>query len=172
VTVQPEWGNKLETMNQKEDQRLAAICGIYCGDCPAYLAPRQDDQAELARLAQKNQMAVQEVGCDGCLSDRLMPECRECRHGFRACAELHEVTWCHECREFPCSRLEDFKEIHVRNGVSHHHSVINELQTMKLIGCDAWLKQKRAQSACQACGRTLYWFERRCRFCGQPMERP
>ncbi len=158
-------------MTPKQDQRLAGICGIYCGNCPAYLAPRQSDQVELARLARNNHMAIQDVGCDGCLSDKLMPECRECGHGFRACAKRHEVIWCFQCREFPCQRLEAFKEIHLRNGVSHHQGVISQLQAMKLIGCDAWLERMGAASACQSCGRSLYWFERKCRFCGQPVDR-
>jgi hypothetical protein len=157
------------TINQ--DHRLAGICGIYCGNCPAYLAPRQGDEGELAGLAQENNMTSQEVGCNGCLSDRLMPECRECRHGFRACAKEHDVTWCFECQEFPCQRLESFRGIHIRNGVSHHRNVVKELQRMKDAGVDAWLERKTKQSACQDCGRTLYWFERVCRFCGQPVDR-
>ena len=156
-------------MSPSQDHRLAGICGLYCGNCPAYLAPRQNDEAETARLARANHMAPREVGCDGCLSGRLMPECRECGHGFRACARKHEATWCHECREFPCQRLQDFREIHVRNGVSHHHGVISELQAMKSMGCEAWLEKKAAESACQGCGRILYWFETRCRSCGQPV---
>ncbi len=158
-------------MTKSQDKRLAGICGIYCGDCPAYLAPRQDDQTELAELARQNNMAIEDVGCDGCLSDRLMPECRECRHGFRVCAQQHEVTWCSQCRDFPCQRLEVFKDIHVRDGVSHHENLINELQIMKDVGCDAWLERKRLESACQGCGRVLYWFERRCHSCGEPVDR-
>lgn len=125
----------------------------------------------MARLAQENEMTSLEVGCDGCLSDRLMPECRECRHGFRACAKKHDVTWCSECQEFPCYRLESFRGIHIRNGVSHHQNVINELHNMKDGGIDAWLERKKAESVCQDCGRTLYWFERVCRFCGHPVDR-
>lgn len=155
-------------VTQKQDQRLAGICGIYCGNCPAFLAPRQGDEAEMAGLAQANNMAPHEVGCDGCLSDRLMPECQECRHGFRACAKKHAVTWCHECSEFPCQRLEDFREIHQRNGVSHHRQVISELQRMKDMGCKAWLEMKASQCACPSCGRVLYWFERECQSCGHP----
>lgn len=157
-------------MPPEQDNRLAAICGIYCGSCPAYLAVRRNDEPELALLARQNNIAIKNVGCDGCLSDKLMPECRECRHGFRACAELHSVTWCFECREFPCQRLRDFLPIHMRNGVSHHKKVIADLERMQEIGVEAWLESKSRKSACQSCGQGLYWFEQKCPSCGAAQE--
>jgi hypothetical protein len=153
-------------MNPGCDTNLAAICGIYCGSCPAYLALRRDDQAELESLARVNGIPVQEVGCAGCLSGLLMPECRECRHGFRACAKSHSVTWCFECPEFPCQRLRDFRNIHERKGVSHHKNVIADLTRMQEMGVESWLEAKSRESSCQNCGQGLYWFERKCPSCG------
>jgi hypothetical protein len=158
-------------MTQSQDHRLAGICGIYCGSCPAYLAPRQGDGAEVAKLARENNMAIKDVGCDGCLSDRLMPECRECRHGFRACVKQNHITRRFQCQEFPCQRLEEFRDVHIRNGASHHQFVIAELRRMKDGGVEAWLNRKSRENACLKCGRALYWFERECRTCGHPVNR-
>ncbi|MEJ2738887.1 MAG: DUF3795 domain-containing protein [Dehalococcoidia bacterium] len=42
-----------------------------------------------------------------------------------------KITWCFQCDEFPCTRLEDFLNIHIVNGISHHAHVIDNLQYMK-----------------------------------------
>lgn len=120
----------------------------------------------MARLAEANHVEPGEVGCDGCLSNRLMPECRQCRHGFRACARARGVTWCFQCDDFPCQRLRGFLPIHIRDGVSHHARLLNELRDMGQRGVNAWLEDKATQAACPNCGRSLYWFERVCPDCG------
>ena len=61
-------------------RNLLGICGLYCGDCPNYLAPRQGDSATLEALAAERGVTPAEQACDGCLSGRVSGECRACRH--------------------------------------------------------------------------------------------
>jgi len=146
-------------------EQLVGICGIYCGTCPYYLAGRENDQEQLARLSQLEGVPIEDLHCDGCLSDRLAPHCVGCRAGFRGCADQKQVTWCFQCPDFPCRRLEDFREIHVVNGISHHARVIEELTFLKERGLETWLAQQDQGGRCPRCGKRLYWFTRHCPVC-------
>ena len=150
---------------EKEHWKVG-ICGIYCGDCPSYLAPQIDDIEELEKRAQQMGLTVEEVRCNGCHSEKVMPSCAECRHGFRQCAREHAVTWCFQCHAFPCQRLEDFKEIHVENGISHHQHLIKELYYLRENGMEDWLAKKEREGRCPECRRRLYWHTRTCSDCG------
>lgn len=151
----------------KDDWKLIGICGIYCGDCPSYLAHRTNDIGELEARAQRMGLPPEEVRCDGCLSDRVAPSCRECPAGFRDCAREHGVRWCFECSDFPCGRLEDFRDIHVENGISHHQHLVDELYYLKENGIEAWLDKKDREGRCPQCGRRVYWCSRVCPDCGR-----
>ncbi len=151
-------------MKQAKEEMIG-ICGLYCGTCPNYLAYRENDVDELQRIAGANNMPVAEVRCDGCLSGKVMPFCRECRHGFRQCARENGVTWCFECSSFPCERLKQFSRIHVVNGIHHHAEVISELEYMKEHGTEAWLKKQADNERCPKCGKRLYWFVHECPEC-------
>ncbi len=144
---------------------MAGICGLYCGTCPNYLAARQGDLEQLKTIAAANSMNVADVGCDGCLSDRVMPFCVECKNGFRRCAEDKGVTWCFECTEFPCERLRNFTKMHIVDGMPHHACVIDDLRYMKEHGVDSWLEVQDRAGRCPECGKRLYWFVRECPGC-------
>lgn len=148
---------------------LAGICGIYCGTCPSYLAPRTGDYEQVQAVAQRHGLRPDEVICDGCLSSRVMKPCRECWHGFRSCAAVHHVTWCFQCAEFPCKRLAGFRDVHVKNGISHHEHVVEHLESMKAHGLSAWLDSQAEQACCTACGTISYWYSHNCVSCGAPI---
>jgi hypothetical protein len=150
---------------EKDDWKLVGICGIYCGTCPSYLAQQQNDIAELEKRARERNFTIEEARCNGCHSDKVMPTCVECKPGFRKCASEHGVTWCFECSAFPCQRLEDFKHVHIENGISHHEHLIEELQYIKDNGMDAWLEKMDREGRCPQCGKLLYWFVRGCPDC-------
>lgn len=122
----------------------AGICGLFCGTCQAF-----PDY------------------CAGCLSDRVAAPCVQCSHGFRDCAAEHQVTWCWECADFPCGRLEQFSKEHIVNGICHHAHVIDDLRLMKEIGVEAWVAQQTAQHTCPHCGNLIHWFESSCQVCGK-----
>jgi hypothetical protein len=156
-------------MDEKK-RELVGICGIYCGTCPSYLAQVENDIAELEKRAQEMGFTVEEVRCNGCLSDKVMPTCIECRYGFRQCAIEYGVTWCFECQDFPCQRLEDFRHVHIVDGISHHEHLVDELYYLREHGIEDWLEKREKEGRCPQCGRRLYWFVRVCPDCGSRIQ--
>ena len=169
-TAQPR--KTLEKKGKEDVKQLVGICGLYCGTCPKYLAPRNQDREYINQNSRETGYPPEEIRCDGCLSEHVFPSCRDCRHGFRRCAEEKGVTWCFECREFPCQRLRDFLPIHVVNGISHHARLIEELMYLKEHGVEAWLKKQDREGRCPQCGKMLYWYDRICSGCQTPINRP
>ena len=150
----------------KQDvSKLVGICGLYCGTCPSYLAGRKNDEEYLERMSRERGYSIEEIRCDGCLSDKVAVHCTNCRHGFRKCAAEKQVTWCFQCDDFPCQRLKDFTDVHIVNGISHHERVIDDLEYMKKHGIEAWVEAQEKAACCPACGEMLYWFERECSGC-------
>lgn len=85
---------------------MAAVCGLYCGNCSNYLAPREGDIQKLRQISEERDMTLEEIRCDGCLSDRnAFAPVVKCPRGIRECAEGHGITWCFEC---------DTKELRIR----------------------------------------------------------
>lgn len=123
----------------EKNTELAGICGLFCGVCPMY--PKH---------------------CHGCLSDKLAPHCQLCPNGFRECAKDRGLTWCYECGEFPCQRLEAFLDSHYENGISHHASAIANLKRMKEVGVSAWVAEEKAKATCPQCGTIKHWNVREC----------
>ena len=151
---------------------LAGICGIFCGTCPHYLAPRLDDRARLEEMARDQGRGVEEEVCQGCLSDRVADSCRDCAAGFRDCAAQKGVTWCFQCGEFPCGRLRDFVPVHVVNGIVHHQRIIENLEFMRERGVEAWVDREDKAGRCPGCGQPVYWSALSCPHCGNGLERP
>jgi hypothetical protein len=160
----------METNSAGTAKELIGICGIYCGTCPRYLAPRDNDIAYLKKASQESGLPMEAIRCDGCLSNNVFPACRDCRHGFRRCAGEKKVTWCFQCPDLPCSRLLGFLPIHVVNGISHHARLIQELEYMKEQGIKKWLEKQDRSGRCPHCGKMLYWYARECPACQFQLE--
>ena len=126
---------------------LAAICGLFCGTCPKY--PGR---------------------CSGCLSDRVIAECVECRHGFRTCIAEKGIERCCDCAELPCARLAAFMPIHVENGIVHHEHVVDDLRMMREIGVQAWVDKQVHDHTCPVCGTLIPWMESETHSCDKPPE--
>ncbi len=94
--------------------RIVAVCGLICTDCPAYTATQADDRAALERVAADWRQAfnapnitVESVICDGCLTEgRKCGHCAEC--DIRACGVEHGVANCAHCPDYGCEKLERF----------------------------------------------------------------
>jgi uncharacterized OB-fold protein len=61
--------------------------------------------------------------------------------------------------------LEDFKHVHIENGISHHEHLIEELQYIKENGLETWFEKMEQEGRCPQCGKRLYWFVRDCPDC-------
>jgi hypothetical protein len=94
--------------------RIVAVCGLICSDCPAYVATQADDRAALERVAAEWRQAynapnitVESVICDGCLDGgRKCGHCAECN--IRACGVARGVANCAHCPDYGCEKLEGF----------------------------------------------------------------
>ena len=101
---------------------LSGYCGLDCQTCPIYLAARQDDKQEQARMRLeilrqcKEQYGMNYVleditDCDGCNSDggKLFSACKTCP--IRICAREKKLESCAYCLEYACGKLEAFIKI-------------------------------------------------------------
>jgi hypothetical protein len=94
--------------------RMIAVCGLVCTDCPAYQATQQNDDALRAKTAAMwSQMFGAEIkpeaiNCDGCLSEdgRLFSHCHVCE--VRLCGLEHKVLNCAHCDDYGCERITKF----------------------------------------------------------------
>jgi len=95
--------------------RLIAMCGLVCSDCPGFVATQANDIVTLEQLAEQArseynvpEATAESVRCDGCLSasSRKCSYCAEC--GIRLCGVQRGVENCAFCVEFACERLTGF----------------------------------------------------------------
>jgi len=126
----------------KPDEKwLAAVCGLYCGKCDSYLASHGDRELQ-RRIAEKvsettdKEVKPEEIKCEGCwgpLGIHWSPDCK-----MRSCAVEKGYRFCFQCEEYPCGRLVMFKD-------KHYPYVLDNLNRMRQIGVDAWLKEQKAK---------------------------
>jgi hypothetical protein len=79
--------------------RMVAYCGVICTDCPAHIATQVDDRDALEQVLahwredfNAPHITIQDIICDGCLTDEgpLSGYCQHCR--IRPCAVVRDVT--------------------------------------------------------------------------------
>lgn len=150
-----------------ELERLTAPCGLYCGACSIRLAWRRRDAkllkeiAEVLTIQQGQPVQVDDLACDGCLSDEVVAiVCRNCE--LRACALKKGVRHCSECPDFPCQPLVDFS----KDGLPHHGEILDSISRQRKIGLDAWAEEQRLRWRCPKCGGDVDWYADQCYDCG------
>ncbi|UCD50026.1 MAG: DUF3795 domain-containing protein [Phycisphaerales bacterium] len=98
---------------------MMAYCGLECETCPIYLATREKNKEEQARMrAEIAQVCRQDYGmdygpdditdCDGCRTEgeRLFSGCKDC--AIRNCAKARTLASCAHCSDYACEKLEAF----------------------------------------------------------------
>ncbi len=98
---------------------IIACCGLVCQTCPIYLATRQENKEEQARMrAEIAQLCKEQYGvnyepeditdCDGCQTEgeRLFSASKNCP--IRKCARQKGLENCAYCTEYACGKLEAF----------------------------------------------------------------
>jgi len=130
-------------MTSREQQNLAAPCGLYCGACSAYVARKRGDTERLEELAKYvaqyrgQELEMEDLACEGCLSAEVIAlYCRECV--LRACVFKRGLTHCAQCSDFPCQRITDFNN----DGIRHHSEVLDNGRRQREIGIAAWIKEQ------------------------------
>lgn len=136
---------------------LLGICGVYCGACTTYRAYKDKDQG-LVEWELKTGMPRDEIYCKGCTSKLVNEWCSNCE--FRECATGREVTYCFECKEFPCKKL-----VHFSKTRPHRTLGLKNLNLLKEITIEEWVKKQKKRWSCTRCGKELHWYSEKCPDC-------
>ena len=100
--------------------------------------------------------------CDGCLkSDRGKPEhCRKCR--IKDCIRKKGLSYCFECAEYPCKQIKYLeKSYRTRYGAS----LMDNSQSVKEKGLEAFMEQQKANYTCPECGGIISIHDMECSEC-------
>ncbi len=97
-------------------EKVVSYCGIICGECPAYIATKEDDDTKRRDLAEQwskqfdFEMKPEDINCDGCMSDseRKLGYCSTCE--IRNCGMEKGLENCAYCNEYTCEKLDKFHE--------------------------------------------------------------
>lgn len=117
-------------------QILTAPCGLDCFNCPTYEGNITEEWKNRASAFLK--IPAEETPCKGCRDEKgcckFAPN-QQC--ATWNCAQEKEVSFCHECTDFPCELL-----MPTQQGAAFPHNMkVYNLGRMKLIGLDAWIEE-------------------------------
>jgi tRNA A22 N-methylase len=96
-------------------QKIIAICGLICNNCPASIATQKNDYEELTRIAElwsidDEKLTSEDITCYGCLDEEKTQTkfCSICN--VRRCGLEMNVKNCAYCKNYPCEKLEKLWE--------------------------------------------------------------
>jgi hypothetical protein len=95
-------------------EKMIAVCGINCNECPALLATQENDdlrRKEVAEMWSREFQASfkpEDINCDGCTSgqERLFSHCQVCE--IRKCGREKRLKNCAYCDDYICSKLNEW----------------------------------------------------------------
>jgi hypothetical protein len=134
------------TMESIDKFSLLAPCGMNCGICRAY-------------LREKNK-------CPGCRGDDTNKTVTRVRCKIKNCEVLkkEKLEFCFECKDFPCPNL---KHLDKRYTTKYNMSMIENLENIKNLGIEQFLKNEKVKWACSECGGTICVHNGYCYSCGK-----
>ena len=122
-------------MITEERSRLAAPCGIDCGNCSLYLC--QYDPALKARLVSRG-IAAEKLPCAGCRGVHgNCPVIGETCATY-VCVAEKGVSFCFDCGEFPCAKLAPAAD---RAETLPHNLKVFNLCTIQRLGVEGFIAQ-------------------------------
>jgi hypothetical protein len=147
------------------DDQLLSPCGLYCGVCAVYYATRDNNEklkerlvgVYQGRLPGSENLSVQDIHCEGCLSEKPFGFCKRCI--VRDCVHNRGYTGCHECNEFPCRFIEEFP-MPVGKKV-----IMRAIPQRREWGTQEWVEAEEARYICPECGHMLFRGVKRCNKC-------
>ena len=145
--------------NLPPNKTLAAVCGLYCPACTAFIATKEEPE-RLHALAARMGRSVEDVTCEGCRSSKRSFYCRElCT--MKSCAGKKGIDFCSQCDEFPCETLKTFQA-----AAPHRRELWSSLAQIKTDGYEPWSRDMAALYACPGCGVLNSAYDLKCRSCG------
>jgi hypothetical protein len=143
-------------------KELAAPCGLYCGVCGILVAHRDNNLKFKERLTQVYNVGVDEIKCEGCLSDEPFFYCQTC--AIKTCTADKGIAGCHQCVDFPCSYIDDFP-LPVGKKV-----ILRAIPFWREHGTEKWMEEEEKRYLCPHCGYKLFRGAQRCRNCKEPVD--
>jgi hypothetical protein len=151
------------------NKSLMAPCGLYCGACGVYIATRDGNEKFTATMANLYGTTPETTECLGCMQpdppEKLYGYCKTC--AIRDCVRVKGYYSCHQCQEWPCSLIENFRlatglrvmkrTIPIwRNCVAAHGDEKGSVE---------WARSELERYHCSSCGKPLFRGAQRCRSC-------
>lgn len=134
-------GGILQPMRMPEriDPEFIAPCGVDCFTCYSHLYKKRP--------------------CPGCrVSDQnKSPRCRECL--IKQCVLSKGITFCHECEQYPCARIENLAKRYARR---YSIDLIDNGHFASHHGLEALLENERELYTCKECGHVLCEHDHSC----------
>jgi DNA-directed RNA polymerase subunit RPC12/RpoP len=143
-------------------KKLAAPCGLYCGVCAILIAHKDNNIKFKERLTTVYGVNIEDIQCEGCLSDKLYKYCQTCP--IRSCAGEKAIEGCHQCNDFPCKFIENFP-LPVGKKV-----ILRAIPTWRELGTERWMEEEEKRYHCPHCGYKLFRGTKRYRNCQQPVD--
>jgi predicted RNA-binding Zn-ribbon protein involved in translation (DUF1610 family) len=150
---------------------------LHCGACDilrlyedARAADRKPEWNELPEQLRKNlPFGPSPIVCHGCRSDAVFAGCKHCP--MRSCARKKGLRgFCQDCESYPCLRLRVFGAVawllKLEKRLPHQQSKRANLERVRCVGAEAWLREQAAQWRCPDCGEPYSWYRRTCAKCG------
>jgi len=129
-------------MSTDEKRALIAPCGLYCGECPLYLAHIDDSLRN--KIAENQGIPAEDVFvCKGC---RAMKGIIAISSGETACETYtcamndKKVEFCYECADFPCLKLAPCAD---RAQELPHNTKVYNLVLLQKNGIDSFIEKYR-----------------------------
>jgi len=140
------------------DKTLAAVCGLFCPSCAMYIGSTVDP-ARLERMAAERGMAVEDLQCRGCRSDKRIAYCATCF--MYRCASDKGVDFCGACPDYPCQELRDFQA-----KMPHRLDLWQAQERIRAAGWETWFEEMLARYGCPECGAINSAYDAICYVCG------
>ena len=144
------------------NKKLAAPCGLYCGICGVYVAHRDNNSKLKEKLAGVYDVTVEQVQCDGCLSNILFAYCETC--SIRDCTIKKGIEGCYQCDDFPCKFIKHFPT------VAGRPMMLRAIPAWRELGTERWMEEEERRYQCPHCGHKLIRGAKRCRNCNNQVD--
>jgi predicted RNA-binding Zn-ribbon protein involved in translation (DUF1610 family) len=141
------------------DKKLAAVCGLFCPSCTAYIGAHEDPK-RLEGLAARTGQPLEKLQCNGCRSDKRSYYCESLCTMYK-CAAAKEIDFCGQCAEYPCEELKAFQA-----AMPHRLELWKSQERIKEAGYEKWFEEMVEHYSCPACGTINSTYDMVCRKCG------
>ncbi|MFX1284771.1 MAG: DUF3795 domain-containing protein [Promethearchaeota archaeon] len=124
-----------------------SFCGLNCAACEIYLASHGDDELHdgLLKFFQENfDSKITSVSCEKCRG--MIDKCWTSECHFRTCATDQGLTYCFECKDFVCEKLEEFGKQPPAS--PDHGNTVENLKKMKEMGVEEWITSQKEVKFC------------------------